>query len=77
MRGPAGPRPRQSGKVTHAWQSSVGVLGRDHSTDLGLGRPFGRGRGPRLQPIARPVGTVGLNSPEKVTFQESVRLIHA
>jgi hypothetical protein len=55
VRGSACPRPRQSGKVTGAWWSSVGVLGQNHSTDLGRSgtraeapadRPAGRGRGP-------------------------------
>jgi hypothetical protein len=47
------------GEVTRAWRSSVGVLGRDHCTDLGLGRPFYRGREPRLQLTGRPVPWAG------------------
>jgi hypothetical protein len=73
---PGRPPPRQSGKVTRAWRSSVDVLSRDHSTDLGLGRPLVRGRGPRLQLTGRPVGTVGLDGLEKIMVQETARLIN-
>jgi hypothetical protein len=52
--------------VTRTWRGSTGVLGRDRSTDLGLGRPLSRGRGPRLQPTCRPIGTVDLDGLEKV-----------
>jgi hypothetical protein len=37
--------------VTCAWRSSVGVPGRDPSTDLNLGHPLCLGHGPRLQRI--------------------------
>jgi hypothetical protein len=73
----AGPQPRQSGKVTHAWWSPVGTLIQDHGMDLRPSHPLGRGHGSRLLQTGWLVGTMGLGGLEEVMAQEGGRLTHA